>query len=368
MTTIGDQLIATNSRSTGFDYMRVGLAISIICFHSVITSYGLVAQSAFQETPAAMLTVQLVPMFFSLSGFLVAGSLMRTKTVISFLGLRALRIFPALCTEILLSAFILGPIFTILPLSQYFSDPKFFTYLQNVYGDIHYYLPGVFSHNPTDIVNGQLWTIPGELECYIALTLLFLFGFIKWRWMLLALIVVIQIYAVYKGIARPDEVGFRIPGRLLVLCFLCGVAFYLFRDRVLWDWRLGLAAVVASFGLQLLRNGTYFAPIPMAYMTVYLGLFNPRKPWLLKTGDYSYGLYLYGFPLQQAISAISPSLRHWWINILITLPLAWAFAALSWHLLEKRMLNLKTLAFELESWVLKQISLRSTAKSIGQKS
>ncbi len=125
MTTIEDRLVATSGRPAGFDYLRIGLALSIICFHSVVTSYGDKAQDRFVNTWAGPFILLLVPMFFALSGFLVAGSLARTKTVVSFLGLRAIRILPALAVETLLSAFLLGAIFTALPLREYFTSSGF---------------------------------------------------------------------------------------------------------------------------------------------------------------------------------------------------------------------------------------------------
>ena len=61
-------------------------------------------------------------MFFCLSGFLVAGSLERCRTPISFAGLRIFRIFPALVVEVLLSALILGPLLTHYSLKMYFMN------------------------------------------------------------------------------------------------------------------------------------------------------------------------------------------------------------------------------------------------------
>src|ERR1700761_3676596 len=113
--TIQDRISETGGRSTGFDYMRLVLALAILGWHSIVTCYGSVAQDAVGASPARPLIALLLPAFFALSGFLVAGSLERSRTIPMFLGLRALRILPALAVESLISALIIGPLLTTLP-------------------------------------------------------------------------------------------------------------------------------------------------------------------------------------------------------------------------------------------------------------
>ena len=138
----------------------------------------------------------ILALFFSLSGFLVTASLQRCKSLISFLGLRVLRIGPALAVETTLSAIIIGSIFTELPLAQYVADPKLHAYFLNIVGDIQYELPGVFLHNPMpDVVNAQLWTVPYELWCYVVLALL---AVLAGRW-LRSLDPVADFIATYDG-------------------------------------------------------------------------------------------------------------------------------------------------------------------------
>ena len=350
MTTIEDRLVATSGRPAGFDYLRIGLALSIICFHSVVTSYGDKAQDRFVNTWAGPFILLLVPMFFALSGFLVAGSLARTKTVVSFLGLRAIRILPALAVETVLSAFLLGAIFTALPLREYFTSSGFYGYLLNIVGDIHYHLPGVFKGNPTETVNSQLWTIPGELESYLTLTLIFLFGLVSRRAWFLMLFALAQIAlwilaALWHGHGTVD---LHFPSQLLIVCFLIGVLIYLYRGKVIWSSWLALVCAVASVWLMYYPRGAFYACIPLVYLTIFLGLTHPKRLWLIETGDYPYGLSLYGFPLQQALMAINPSLRHWWINIPLAILVSSAFAAFSWHFVEKRMVKFRPMLYRLE--------------------
>src|SRR5207245_877255 len=149
-----------------------------------LTTGGQPADFALWTTPLRPLLRAIVPMFFTLSGFLVAGSLERCQTLISFMGLRAIRIYPALMVEVLLSAFLIGTCITSDSIKDYFTDSEFREYLLNSIGDIHYNLPAVFENNPFPrIVNSQLWTVPYELGCYLTLAGLAILG-IKRRPML----------------------------------------------------------------------------------------------------------------------------------------------------------------------------------------
>lgn len=143
MASIEDKWEATKGRPAGFDVLRITLAIAVILWHTVAVCYGLAAEQWFYGGPLKPLVWLVIPAFFALSGFLVAGSLERNNLPL-FVVLRIIRIFPALTAEVMISAILIGSIFTTLPLSQYFTDPDFFRYLLNTIGDIHFYLPSVF--------------------------------------------------------------------------------------------------------------------------------------------------------------------------------------------------------------------------------
>lgn len=334
------RLQQTGGHASGFDYLRLTLALSILVLHAWIICDGFQAVNAIFLSPARPLMRFILPAFFALSGFLVAGSLERSRTLGMFLALRVLRIYPALGVEVLLSAFLLGPFATHLSLSEYFTDPLFLHYLRNVVGDVHFYLPGVFADNPLPgVVNGQLWTIPFELGCYITLSGLMLLGL--WRWRVLAPIGVVAVTLAYLAVTliRHDGVLVPVPGAingaLLVATFLCGVSLYLYRELVPYSAPLCVAAaLLGGLCLSVLPGGDFFAPLPVAYVTVYLGLLNPSRR-LLRGADYSYGIFLYSFALQQACYHFLPFAREPAGNLLVGLPAALLVAAFSWHCVER---------------------------------
>jgi peptidoglycan/LPS O-acetylase OafA/YrhL len=340
--TIDDRLRETGGYTTGFDYLRLVLAVAVFSWHTVLVCDGEAYALQVLDGPLGNVIRVILPMFFALSGFLVASSLQRSKSLSVFLGLRALRIAPALSVEICLSALVLGPLLTAVSLNEYFSDPAFRHYFLNIFGLIHYELSGVFLSNIyPNLVNGSLWTVPWELECYIALAGLALVRIAPQRPKLMvaafvAASVVVLAWNSYRGIIT---VGEGVPGRVLVLYFLAAVTIFLVKEYIPYSFKLFVAAVVLSFVLMMADKTLYLSPITVAYATVYLGLQQPRKIPVLMSGDYSYGIYLYAFPIQQTIALKLTSL--WYLHLPATAVSVFAFAAFSWHFIEKPTLGLK---------------------------
>jgi peptidoglycan/LPS O-acetylase OafA/YrhL len=315
-------------------------------------------------------------MFFCLSGFLVAGSIERQKTLIAFLGLRVIRIYPALVVEIFLSALLIGPLVTAVSLSQYFTGPLFFRYLLNSTGDISYYLPGVFLHNPyARIVNSQLWTVPFELLCYIALSVLVALGLKKHRVFLPIALVGFLIAVAIKRLVTSH--GLDTPevetGSYLVAYFLGGVCTFFYRDRIPYNVSLIVLALALSFALMAyLPGGDMPAAFILPYFTVGLGLTNFRRIAFIGFADFSYGIYLYGGVIGQLMIDRFSWSHQWYINFALTLPVTAVFAMFSWFAVERPALSLKSHVGYLERmWIGRtfrpihkdEVALASTAKA-----
>ena len=208
--TIEERLTKAGGATRGFDYLRLILAASVIVWHSLEVSYES-ASSVPVWNHARSVIGLILPMFFALSGFLVCGSL---------------RLIPAVCVEILLSALILGPVLTTLPLAFFLGGHEFRQYYLNIIGNIHYNLPGIYLSNPTPgIVNRSLWTIPYELEGYLALVLLSITKLVKSRWLMVLIVAAASVGFAASSNLRHAAVLASVgpPGRLLVLSFLAGV-------------------------------------------------------------------------------------------------------------------------------------------------
>lgn len=161
----------------------------------------------------------------------------------------------------------------------------------------------MFENNPNHFVNGQLWTVPFELLCYVLLSALAVFGLYARPNLLLIVLLLFYMAQVINTVLRPHPIGIG-SGPSLVLMFLAGAVAHKLRTRIVSNWYFFNASLVASLVLLSVPNGDRFAAIPVAYVTVYLGLFNPPRNKIILSGDYSYGLLLYGYPIQQSVVAI----------------------------------------------------------------
>lgn len=336
--TLGNQLAISRGRPVGFDYLRIMLSLAVIGWHTIIVCYGRDAETPLWTGWLRPVWSVIVPSFFALSGFLVAGSLLR-NSLPAFLTLRGVRIFPALAVEVLISAMLIGPLVTAYPLSTYFSDPLFFRYFFNLIGHVQYRLPGVFLGMPgPDYVNMQLWTIPKELECYVLISMIGLIRLHTRPWMLffalLAVTAAIFGREVWTGVF--PELNAQPPGGVIVMAFLFGVALYMLRDSFPFHWSLGLASLVMGWFSLSFGATMYLSALPVAYLTVYVGLLNPPRTLLSAAADYSYGIYLYGFPVQQSVAFFFPSTRVWYLNFILSVLISGGLAFLSWTFVESK--------------------------------
>jgi peptidoglycan/LPS O-acetylase OafA/YrhL len=344
--TLEERLQATRGIPSGFDYMRVILAFLIVFFHCFEVSYGKIDQAIIYASWARPPGAALLPMFFALSGFLVTGSLERAPNIFTFTVLRALRILPALTVEVTLSALILGPLLTTVTLAAYFSDPKFFIYFENIIGNIHYTLPGLFHDNPVkNIVNAQLWTLPYELCCYLILIAVAVCGIYQRPRLFLGFCCLIFLIVCIPILAFP-ELQFHtrpatVMGHTLVITSMVGGLLFKFRHNI--PWNFGLFAISTVLTLIIMAYPAYdvLSFAPLAYMTIYLGLLNPSRNKIILSGDYSYGLFLYGYPLQQAFASLGPGLDTWYWNALLVIPMIILTAVGSWWLIERPALRLR---------------------------
>lgn len=340
--TLGSVLRFHGGIGPGFDAMRLGLSLAIMVVHSVPLTHGF-SYFDYREWVGYPFFMGLLPMFFSLSGFLVAGSAVRLRSTYKFMLNRGLRILPALAVEVALSAVFLGALVTSLPLVDYYGDPQFIAYFKNIIGIVQFDLPGVFENNPFPrTVNGNLWTLQPEYYCYLIIAALMLMGVFRHHRWYSALALLVFVGAVIADILWKVGLPFyAVSPATLVLCFLAGNVFFLLADRIPFDGRLALASLVIYWVLSQVAGGVFLSMLFLCYLKIFVGLVRIPTPGLLRRSDYSYGIYLYGFPIQQALMHYFPGISAWWLMGVMSIGLTMMFSIFSWHWIERPVLSLR---------------------------
>ncbi len=329
------------ARDNNFDALRVLAAISVIFSHSFLIAEGNEAHE-----PLILLTGRQsilglagVFVFFAISGFLVTQSWEETGAPLRYLAKRALRIFPGLIAALLLSAFVLAPLVTTLPLGDYLRRPEPYRYvLGNTMLSVQTHeLPGVmFVDNPVGLeINGSLWTLRYEFMMYLMVMGLGLLRLIN-PWTCLGLL------ALGMACIRFDALDMLGGWGWLLSFFAAGMLLYKLRSSRIFDGRIALLALLGLAASIPLRQFILLFPLFGCYLALWLAL-NRRLPRIpaARFGDLSYGLYIYGWPAEQAVIWGLGGHAAWWQVFGLGLPLAACLAFLSWHLVEKPALRLK---------------------------
>jgi len=330
-------------RHNNFDALRLVAAVSVIFSHSFLLSQGRQDNEPLMWLSGGQTVLGVVGVFvfFVISGFLVTQSYERTGSPPRFLAKRALRIYPGYAACLLLCALALGPLLTTLPLGGYLANPGTWDFLvANLAMNVeHNGLPGLrfTGYDIGTIVDGPLWSLPCEMVMYLMVLALGLLRLL--RLAVLLPLLALGVACIWFDTAQsPWFIGS--VGWLLGF-FAAGMILYKLQGRWLFNpWLLGaaLAGLAASVPLHLL---ILLFPLFGAYLVIALAL-APGLPVIpaARFGDLSYGLYIYGWPVQQTLLRLCGGLA-WWQLFPLALAVAAALAWLSWHVVEHPALRLK---------------------------
>lgn len=326
-----------------FLVLRLGAALLVLFGHS----YALLAPGLAEADPAHRWLGQTythfigVMAFFVISGYLITLSWQRDPRLGRYLAARALRILPALAVCVLATAFVLGPLWTNLPAATYFSSAQPYAYVAGNVSlvSLQWQLPGVFTANPvTDVVNGSLWTLPVEARMYLGVAVLGACALLRRRWLAnLALATFIGVHLAWP-LATTGDIGLD---RVLTAFFAFGALACVNRERLPISLPILLPVVLACWLARDSGIYRYLLALAIGYGTLWFA-YAPRLPALRGLGDWSYGTYLWGFPVQQAL--ISFGVLHDPLTLFAcALAPTLLLAALSWHWIERPALRIKRL-------------------------
>ncbi len=328
-----------------FDGLRLIFASMVVVFH-----IGLLSNEASLSWLATYVSSTFaVQAFFVVSGFLVFMSCETSSSLTRYFSKRIFRIFPAYFAVVILAAVLLAPLST-LPAAQYYASADWWSYLGSnliLSNFSHPALPGVFSGNFETAVNGSLWTIKVEVMFYCCVPfmvwLIRKFGYLP----VLVLAIIASItwhYSLFTaGQTTSNDLVLRLakqlPGQL---SFFAGgaLAYYRTREGKAPPPAWSAAIAVVAYALADGAASHLVAPLAVPVIVYWAAIAVPRLWTANATGDFSYGLYLYHFPIAQALIALGLFAASPFIGLLTTLALSIAAAIVSWFLIEKRVISL----------------------------
>lgn len=330
-----------NSTENCFDFLRFFFAFEVLLAHLAELSNNPSLSFLLNFTNSSIG----VKGFFVISGFLVTKSYINTNNLKKYFIKRAKRILPAYLFVVFFSALILS-FFSSFSFTDYFSNINLYQYIawNSVFLNfMHPCLPGLFENNILCAVNGALWTLKVEEGFYIVLPILiYLFFKTKQKALLLLTVYFSSIlywYLLTKHFNIP-VLAKQLPGYLCY--FVVGIAAYLYYDLLFKYFQILLVCSIILFSIQqFLYVDTYiFYPVSFGVIVLIaafkLSFFNKFG----KFGDFTYGLYIYHFPIIQIFKQydLFEKYNPYLMGFLVII-ISFTFAIFSWFIIEKRFLE-----------------------------
>jgi len=323
-----------------FDLIRLLAALTVIFGHS----FYLFPTGGYHE-PVTLLVQRnfsgtlAVGTFFFISGMLISQSFERSNAPLRFVLMRIARIYPGSIACLLVTVFAIGAATTSLPVASYLVDPRIPCYLRDNWSfftqlPVCVTLPGVFTTNHYGPwVNGSLWTLKPEIVCYMYVLVFGCIGCLRSPLRIVtALAGILLLHAIAPAWVPYFSDDHYTDVLKVGLFFIAGVATFALREKL--PIRLFYAAPLIVIAAILQRTAVQeYALYTALFYCVLVVAASPKLHRLALPGDYSFGVYVYGFPIQQTVQHFLPDLTSYPSN-LICLPAALIAGYLSWTFIE----------------------------------
>jgi peptidoglycan/LPS O-acetylase OafA/YrhL len=345
-----------------FDLLRLLAALQVVFNHA--TSHLQIAYSGFGSILLAPIDFfPGVPVFFTISGFLISWSYERhIGDVRKFYRNRIARIFPALwvCTLITVLAFLA---FHIIRPAQFFSVPIMLWLIGQV-SVFQFYTPSVLRSFGVGTPNGSLWTIAVELQFYLIVPLL---GYcvlkpikdrVIYAWIAVLIASSILSY-VFAHSLRAESMPSKLMGVFLLpylYNFIFGVVVYKKWNRLkgmlcnrggYWLTFYLLFSLLFSYYLHLYTPSYwpnifgFIANLLLSLTTISLAYTFPSlSERLLRGNDFSYGIYIYHMLVVNILVQLGYTVDHLYLAVAFAGTLVLAMA--SWFFVERPALRWKS--------------------------
>lgn len=344
------QAPSLSGHANNFDVLRFLFASLVVFSHSYPLGEGHELREPLRKlTGQTTLGGLSVYCFFIISGFLIAASWERRKTVGQFLKKRVLRIYPGFIIANAVGVFLVAPMAAdsaignaLVSLQQFAWDCMRLqgTQLSDT----------LFSQNHLHAVNGSIWSIAYEFWCYIGVIILGLMPLFHRRSFVLGLFVASLAVAFIFPTYHLEWFGGGILGRIfgypffwamLLPNYLAGVVAWRYRDKLVVSDRVAMMSAIAlAVSIPVANSWSVMFPVCGAYLVLWAA-FHPlfRLHGFSKYGDFSYGMYLYAFPIQQLLVMHNSGSMNPYALFALAWPLSILAGMLSWYVVERPFLR-----------------------------
>lgn len=337
--------MSTNGKENNYNIIRFIAALMVIYGHMYVL-LGMQAPRLFcNEINAIGFKILMI-----MSGYMITKSYLSDSSLINYMIKRCFRIFPALIFYTVIMTLIIGPFFTTYGVKDYYANSITWAYLKNIFLQPTYMLTGLFENNIYPYaVNGSLWALPVEFSLYIV-TCVVLRLFSKEKnqkiiWIVMAIVVILLQIVHLEFYPSKYFVLFGtdwVSALNIYPYFLIGGFFSVVNLKKYCN--LQLASLMLLVGVSLSFNKMWIMEfllmLVMPYFIISLGeAVNPIFSKCFRNIDLSYGMFLWGFPVQQALiyiiyvknNIVLSANKYFVLSTVVTL----LFAVVTWYCVEK---------------------------------
>ncbi|MBH3433673.1 MULTISPECIES: acyltransferase [Pseudomonas] len=324
-------------KENNFLLIRLFASLLVVAGHSLGLSY-----QGTQENLASITFLGIRPhslgvlIFFCISGFLITSSILKKRNLKEYLTARSLRILPGLSVCVLLTVVLFGILISDAGFIDYITHKETISYIASNIS----LTSAKFSLPFVDLgkygINGSLWTIPIEARLYIYIAIFYTTGLLGSR-PVIAITATATLTALYFD--KLPLIPYSKDNVHLVCCFFIGSLMYIFRENIYICKYILFTITAISIAIAIQTGFMLAIFFTIAYACL---LFAYSEKIILPSfvQDYSYGVYLYSFPIQQLTIHYFPNIPAIYLAA-ISIPVSIAVGAASWFAIEKPFLSLK---------------------------
>jgi peptidoglycan/LPS O-acetylase OafA/YrhL len=331
------------NKINNFDFLRLLFASLVIIHHAFPLSGKLLNDPTFfwSGEQLSIGTIS-VGSFFAISGYLILGSLNRSKNLLDYFSKRLIRLYPGLIVMLVFTFLLVLLIdHTLIKTNSFWS---YFKSRSILYGS-QFSIENLFVENPyTGVINGSLWTLGYEFTCYAMIASLYYFR----KNLRIQEILTFALFALFYSLYNL-KISFHFLSRLYLdsskffefgTFFIAGMIMYYYKNNIKKiTYSIIFLILLASVYFNIFR---FFFPL-IAVLVISFGRDSTKYINLIgsKIGDLSYGIYIYGFIIQQTLMHYFN--LNWILLTIISFVITFLLASLSWKFVEKPALKFKTL-------------------------